>query len=138
MRTSTRLPIALLAVALVAAGCRREPEPLPGIAQGDGRVEWRGTAPCADCDAIAVRLVLRRESGEQRYLLEETYLAGDGGERFVDHGRWRQDAGLLRLEGGGGSRRTFALGEDGRLRARDSRGRALPVQDDAALSPLPP
>lgn len=133
-----RLPLALLAVVLAATGCRREPVPLPGIARGDGQVEWRGTMPCADCDAIAVRLVLRREGGEQRYLLEETYFAGDVGERFVDRGRWRHDAGLLRLEGGDGSGRTFALGEDGGLRARDSHGRALAVQDDAALSPLPP
>jgi hypothetical protein len=138
MRASTRLPLAMLAVLLAVAGCRREPVPLPGIAKGDGRVEWRGITPCADCDAIAVRLVLRRERGEQRYLLEETYFTGDAGERFVDRGRWRHETGLLRLEGADGSRRTFALGEDGRLRARDSRGRALAVQDDAALSPLPP
>ncbi|HVI58854.1 MAG TPA: copper resistance protein NlpE N-terminal domain-containing protein [Luteimonas sp.] len=128
---------ALLAALLVAGACGRAPAP-PVIAPGDGHLEWRGTMPCADCTAIAVRLVLERDGGRQRYLLEETYLAGDGGQRFVDSGRWSQDEALLRLEGRDGSRRSFALQADGSLQSRDSHGRALPVQDDAVLSPLPP
>lgn len=136
MVVSAKPAFALLAV-LLLAHCGRAPPP-PAIAPGDGRLEWRGTLPCADCTAIAVRLVLERDGGRQRYRLEETYLAAEGGERFADDGRWRQDGALLRLEGRGGSRRTFALQADGSLQSRDSRGRALPVQDDAMLSPLPP
>ncbi len=137
----SRVPPSLAVILVLAlSGCRREADTaqLPGIGAGAGHVEWRGTTPCADCSAVVVRLLLERGRDRQRYVLEETYVAGDGGARFVERGRWRQAGGLLRLEGDGGSRRTFALRPDGSLRARDSHGRALAVQDGAVLSPLPP
>jgi len=124
---------------LCVAGCRpAPPQPLPVIAQGDGRVAWRGTVPCADCAGIAVQLVLERHGDDRRYVLVETYLAADGGRRFAGHGRWRLEAQLLHLHGRDGSRRTYALADDGSLQSRDSHGRPLPVQDDATLSPFAP
>ena len=123
---------------LVAGACERAPTPLPGIAQGDGRVQWQGTIPCADCDGIDVRLVLEREGDARRYMLVETYVAGAGGVRFVEYGQWRQEAALLRLQGGSGSQRTYGLLDDGRLQARDSHGRRLSLRDDALLSPAAP
>jgi len=122
----------------VATGCAPEPEPLPAIGQGDGRVEWRGMLPCADCRGIRVQLVLERRGDARHYQLVETYLAGRAGARFVERGRWRHGHGLLRLQGEDGSLRVYALAPDGRLQSRDSRGRRLPVQDDAMLSPRVP
>jgi uncharacterized lipoprotein NlpE involved in copper resistance len=123
----------------IAAGCRPAPAPLPVIVHADGQVAWRGAMPCADCAGIAVHLVLEREGGERRYQLVETYLLADGrGARFVEHGQWRQQADLLQLHGSDDSHRTYALAADGRLQARDSHGRRLPVQDDAMLSPIVP
>ena len=123
----------------IAAGCQPAPAPLPVIAHADGQVAWRGTMPCADCVGIAVQLVLERKGGERRYQLVETYLLADGrGARFVEHGQWRQQADRLQLHGSDDSHRTYALAADGRLQARDSHGRRLPVQDDAMLSPIVP
>jgi copper homeostasis protein (lipoprotein) len=121
-----------------AAGCGRAPVPLRAIADGDGRVEWHGTAACADCERIDTRLALEREGDARRYSLIETYVAGEAGARFVERGQWRQDAALLHLAGSNGSRRTYALLDDGRLQARDSHGRRLQVRDDALLSPVAP
>lgn len=128
------LPLLLLA----AASCGREPVPLPGISGDDGRVEWRGVAPCADCDGIDTRLLLERSGEDRRFLLVETYLADGGGTRFLDRGQWRQSAALLRLEGGDGSLRTYTVLDDGRLRASDWHGDALPGHDDALLTPVMP
>lgn len=47
-------------------------------------------------------------------------------------------AHLLHLHGRDGSRRTYALEDDGSLQACDSHGRPLPVQDDATLTPFAP
>lgn len=123
---------------LAAAGCGHEQAPLPGIAGGDGRVEWRGMAPCADCDGIDTRLLLERDGDDRRYLLVETYLADGGGARFLDRGQWRQSAALLRLEGSSGSLRTYTVLDDGRLRASDWHGEALPGHDDVLLAPVMP
>lgn len=127
-------PFLLLAI----AGCARAPVPLPGIAQGDGRVEWHGMAPCADCAGIDTRLVLERKGRERDYMLVETYVADTGTLRFVDRGQWRQEAALLQLQGSAGSRRTYEVRADGRLQSRDSHGRPLPLQDGALLSPVAP
>jgi len=133
MRPSPRLLLATLLC--VAAGCAPGPAPLPAIGQGDGRVEWRGVLPCADCRGIRVHLVLERVGDERRYRLEETYLAGRAGVRFVEAGQWQHEDELLRLQADGGGLRTYALEPGGRLQSRDSRGAPLPVHDDAVLSP---
>lgn len=136
MRPLAWLCPAFLPFAIV--GCARAPVPLPGIAQGDGRVEWHGTAPCADCAGIDTRLVLERDGQDRGYMLVETYVADAGDLRFVDHGQWRQEAALLQLRGDAGSRRTYEVRADGRLQSRDSHGRPLPLQDGALLSLVAP
>lgn len=123
---------------LLASGCGRAPVPLPVVGHGDGQVEWRGSAPCADCERIDIRLMLQRRGEARNYLVVEQYVVAGTGARFVDRGQWRQDAALLRLAGDAGSRRTYAVLDDGRLQARDSHGRPLPVRDDALLSPVTP
>jgi hypothetical protein len=135
-----RLPAWLCFVFMLPliGACQRAPVPLPVIAQGDGRVEWHGITSCADCTRIDIRLVLEREGDVRRYVLVETYVADDTGARFVDSGRWRQDAALLHLRGGSGSQRTYAVLDDGRLQSRDSHGRRLPLREDAVLSPVAP
>jgi len=135
-----RLPVLpCFAFILLAAGaCGRAPITSPVLAQDDTRGEWRGSATCADCERIDIRLALQREGDANRYLLVETYVVAGTGARFVDRGQWRQDAALLRLAGSSGSRRTYAVMDDGRLQARDSHGRPLPVRDDGLLSPIAP
>lgn len=136
----------LLAGASLAAGlaaCSAPSPPSAGdlhakqpLAQGDGRIEWRGSLACADCDGIQTQLVLQRTGRASDYRLTETYLAAGQGDRFVEHGRWRRDADLLRLQGDGGSRRTFALLADGRLQPRDGHGMALTPREDDFLEPV--
>ena len=135
-----RLPARLCFVFMLPmiGACQRAPVPLPVIAQGDGHVEWHGTAPCADCTGIDIRLVLEREGDVRRYMLVETYVADDTGARFIDRGQWRQDAALLHLLGGTGSQRTYAVLDNGGLQSRDSHGRPLPLREDAVLSPVAP
>lgn len=119
------------------AACSPEPATLPAVGRDDGHVEWRGERRCADCDRIDVHLVLERSGSGRRYRLLETYRTGSAGVRFAEQGRWRHDDGLLWLQGGDGGLRVYALGADGWLRSRDTRGRPLP-RDDAALSPRVP
>ena len=62
MRRLRTLLFALLLAGL-ATGCGRGPDvdadaTLPGLDAGEGAVEWRGSLPCADCQAIDTRLVL--------------------------------------------------------------------------------
>lgn len=133
-----RLRLLIVPLLCIAAGCAPGAAPLPGIEQGDGRAEWRGSRPCVDCGGIDVVLALERAGDDRRYLLVETYRAGPAGMRFVERGQWRQQADLLRLQGEQGGQRTFVLTPDGRLQSRDSRGRPLPGRDDAMLSPRVP
>lgn len=124
----------LLASACLLAACDQAPAPadaaLPGIEQGDGRVEWRGMLPCADCDGIETLLVLERRGEAHRYDLVETFLAEEGGARFVDSGQWRMEGVRLSLEGEGGAARHYALLPDGRLQPRDARDRAFRLRGD--------
>jgi hypothetical protein len=72
----------------------------------------------------------------RHYTLTEVYQAGDGGARFVENGRWRQERALLRLQGDAGGQRAYALLPDGRLQPRDRHGRALPTGNGDFLVPV--
>lgn len=108
--------------------------PLPQADGNDGRIQWQARLPCADCAAIDTRLVLQRDGADRDYTLTETYLATDGGARFVERGQWRREDRLLRLQGADGGRRAYALLADGSLQATDSHGR--PLSDGGVLVPV--
>lgn len=134
--------LCLLSAALLAACGRDAPQsgastPAQPPFDGDGRIGWQGVLACADCDGIDTSLALNR-TGEQRdYLLIETYLTRDGGERFVEQGRWRQQGdALIRLQAVDGGVRVYALQSDGRLQPRDGRGRHFAQRDGDYLMPV--
>lgn len=138
------LPASLLLPCLALAACDA-PSPsvahapgvqAPALDAGDGRIEWQGRLPCADCDAIDTRLLLQRDGAARDYTLTEVYQDGDGGARFVETGHWRQERALLRLHDGAGSRRAYALLPDGRLQPRDWHGRPLSPGADDVLVPV--
>jgi copper homeostasis protein (lipoprotein) len=117
---------------VLLAGCGESPPAvapdtpaLRTLSDRDGRIQWRAMLPCADCDGIESQLELRRAGPASEYTLSETYLLGDQGARFVEHGQWRQQRDLLRLRGDGGSERVYALLPDGRLQQRDAHGQPL-------------
>ncbi|MFY2763461.1 copper resistance protein NlpE N-terminal domain-containing protein [Arenimonas sp. MALMAid1274] len=136
------------ALALAACGGESAPggnspgaagEAPPGVAasptQGERfEISWLGVLPCADCDGIQTRLVLSSDGARQSYLLEETYLGGEGeGEnRFVQEGEWREEAGeisdqpavVYRLDPEGSSR-WFWLQPDGALEMLDGENRPV-------------
>jgi hypothetical protein len=117
---------------LAASACERQPP--AGAEQGVvDELAFEGERACADCDAIATRLVLRRRDDRRDYALTETYRAQSGDLRFVERGRWQRQQALLRLQGEGGSRRTYAVLPDGRLQARDPRGAILPGAHDVLV-----
>jgi uncharacterized lipoprotein NlpE involved in copper resistance len=129
----------VLAVMLVLAACGRDagdaPAILAPVEQGDGRLEWTGMQPCADCEGIETRLALVREAGKRSFVLTETYLA-ERPVRFVSSGRWERDADLLELQADDGARINYALLGDGSLQPRDGRGRRLAGNDaDGLLVP---
>jgi len=140
MSTSACPRIASLLVALALAGCQRQ-APVPANSAvastlaADGQIRWRGQASCADCEGIDAQLTLRRAGRLNEFTLVETYYSGRRGVRFVDHGRWQQSGGLLRLRGTGGSMRRYALLPDGRLQATGAHGTPL-SPDAAALVPV--
>lgn len=103
---------------------------------GRNSIQWHGVLGCADCDGIDTELVLQRVDAVREYRLSETYLAGDQGARFVDHGHWRRHADLLQLQGDNGSLRVFALLDDGGLQPRDGRGQPLAPRDGDVLEPV--
>lgn len=98
---------------------------------GDFERAWLGVLPCADCDGIQTRLVLRGENGARRYLLEETYLGAEGDNAFVQEGEWREetvqlegvDTTVYRLDPQGPGR-WFWLQPDGGLEMLEGEGRA--------------
>ncbi|MFL6591922.1 MAG: copper resistance protein NlpE N-terminal domain-containing protein [Luteimonas sp.] len=140
MNTVVLPRIALLAVALALAGCQRQ-APVPAnravarALETDGQIRWRGRASCVDCDGIDAQLTLHRAGRLHEFTLVETFYSGQRGIRFVDHGRWRQSGGLVRLQGNRGSTRSYALLPDGRLQATGTHGAPL-TPDSAALVPV--
>ena len=127
----------LLLAALAACDGQRGAAPavIAPIEQGEGRVEWNGMQPCADCEGIETRLVLTRDGGRRNFVLSETYLA-ERPVRFVASGRWQRERDLLQLVAEDGSRLSYALLADGRLQPRDARGRRLATSDgDGLLMP---
>lgn len=144
VRISVRLAsIGLFACVLLlaATACQRNqsaantPLPAPPLEQVDGRIEWQGLLPCADCDGIETSLVLERTGHVRRFSLSETYLAEDGA-RFVEAGQWRSRRGLLELQADDGARRIYGLLPDGRLQPRDTRGRRYPDRQGEFLVPV--
>lgn len=143
----SRLPLCLVTATLLAlAACNRPPagdappvaaEPPPGQAASptrgsDFEISWQGVLPCADCDGIQTRLQLRSAGDDRRYLLEETYLGGEGeGENvFRQEGEWVErhtsirglPAVVYRLDPRGPGR-WFWLQPDGSLEMLESEGR---------------
>lgn len=133
MNAPSRLLSLLIAGCLIAA-CDQSRAPgdatLPQIADGEGRVEWRGMLACADCDGIETLLVLERQGDTHRYDLVETFLAEPDGARFVESGQWQLDDGSLQLQGERGATRHYALLPDGRLQPRDGGGRPFRRRGD--------
>lgn len=131
-----RAAMLLTVAAWLPAGCERAPPPdVPASQRAhDDRLQWQGSRPCTDCGGIETTLVLAHAGDERHYELVETYLTAAGGDRFVEAGRWRTDDGVLRLEGDGGSLRSYVLLRDGRLQVRD--GRRLPGDRHDALVPV--
>jgi copper homeostasis protein (lipoprotein) len=146
MRLSRTLrTLALLVLATAAlAGCGRSSDPDPASASAEpGRTTpavtedfertWLGVLPCADCDGIQTRLVLRGEDGARRYLLEETYLGVAGDNAFVQEGEWSEetlalegvDTPVYRLDPQGPASRWFWVQPDGGLEMLEGPGRTF-------------
>lgn len=126
----------LLLLALWLVGCDRGAAPAAPALPADGRIQWQGLLACADCDGIQTGLVLVRSGELRNYTLTETYLARDGGARFVEGGHWQRDRELLRLRGDAGGIRVFALLPDGRLQPRDGHGREFRPRQGDFLAPV--
>lgn len=138
MTSSSLLALACGALLLVQ-GCTRGPQqtvPLPALERAGGQMAWRGELPCADCDGIDTRLLLRRATDAGQYRLVETFVTGESGARFVDDGGWQRDGDLIRTRGEDGSRRVFALQPDGSLRPSSADGASLPNRETARLRPV--
>jgi copper homeostasis protein (lipoprotein) len=146
MRLSRTLrTVALLVLATAAlAGCSRSSDPDPAAASAgpdqsapplaeDFERTWLGVLPCADCDGIQTRLVLRGEDGARRYLLEETYLGVEGDNAFVQEGEWTEetlalegvDTPVYRLDPQGPASRWFWAQPDGGLEMLEGPGRTF-------------
>lgn len=137
---SARLALAALACAALLGACRgpdtAAPEAVAPIENANGRLDWAGMQPCADCDGIDTQLSLVNEDGRRSFTLTETYLAARP-VRFVENGQWRRDGVLLLLTARNDARLAYAVLEDGRLQPRDPRGQRLPGNDgDGLLSPV--
>jgi copper homeostasis protein (lipoprotein) len=116
MSATIRLPTVLLLLALAA--CSRQgggqaaplggaPAVVPAPAEDTER-SWAGLLPCADCQGIDTRLVLRTQHGERNYLLTETYLGGTGKTSFNRAGTWME----LQRQVGGEREVTYVLDPD--------------------------
>lgn len=139
---SGRKAIAALALALAGmlVACRgpdtAAPAAVAPIENANGRLDWAGMQPCADCDGIETQLSLVNEGGRRSFVLTETYLAAPP-VRFVESGQWRREGALLLLTARNDARLAYAVLEDGSLQPRDPRGRRLPGNDgDGLLAPV--
>lgn len=133
---------ALLALAAVSACGRNDraatanaPIPPPFAMHGSGRIEWRGSEDCADCDGIEIRLALEQLDDRRRYALDETYFAAQE-IRFIEMGDWRRDGSTLMLHADNGARRRYRLDDAGRLQALDLRDQPLSDDPQDALLPV--
>jgi len=141
MTLSLRTSLIALAV-LLAAGCndgdngRGGASPAAAQLENDGRIEWQAVLACADCDGIETALVLNRAGDQRDYTLTETFIANDGGDRFVEQGLWQREEGFIRLQTANEGVRVFALLPDGRLEPRDRRGRRFARRQGDALVPV--
>lgn len=133
---SSRLMPLFAAVALAACTVERAPVATLPLAAADGRIEWRGAMPCADCDGIETVLVLERAGERRRYELVETFHAADGGARFADVGDWRMQDARVDLDGDDGSRRHYAVLDNGALQPRDAAGRSFDTAGADVLMPV--
>ena len=138
---SLRAFVLLVALLLALAACKPSGEqsapataaggaqPAPAPSQDSERT-WAGLLPCADCQGIDTRLVLRTEDGKRNYLLTETYLGGSGKTSFNRAGTWTE----LQYKAGGEAQVTyvldpemaaqhFALQPDGALELLDADGK---------------
>lgn len=137
---SARNAIAVLGLMALLGACRGEgtaaPEVIAPIDNANGRLDWAGMQPCADCDGIETHLALVNEGGRRSFVLTETYLAARP-VRFVENGQWQREGELLLLTSRNDARLAYAVLEDGRLQPRDGRGRRLPGNDgDGLLNPV--
>ncbi len=132
----------MVLVLLLVAGCdggrngAGNRPPAAAQLEADGRIEWHAVLACADCEGIDTALVLNRAGAQRDYTLTETFLADDGGDRFVEQGLWLREDELIRLQSAGKGVRVFALLPDGRLEPRDHRGRRFASRTDDALLPV--
>ncbi len=140
MAMSVRRVVTL--VVLLSAGCDGSRDvagnrsPAAAQLELDGRIEWQAVLACADCDGIETALILNRTGDQRDYTLTETFLAGDGGDRFVEQGMWLREDELIHLQSAGKGLRVFALLPDGRLEPRDHRGRRFAPRPGDALVPV--
>jgi len=115
MPACVRLPTVLLLLGLAA--CTRQgeqgapvagaPAAVPATAEDTERT-WAGLLPCADCQGIDTRLVLRTQGGKRNYVLTETYLGGTGKTSFNRAGTWTE----LQRKVGGDEETTYVLDPD--------------------------
>lgn len=130
--------LALLLAGLLAGCARDDAVDAPRVATDarPGAMEWRGSLPCVDCEAIDTRLLLERRDGRQRYEMVEVYVAVEGSMSFEEAGDWRIDDALLSLEPDTGGLRRYVMGHGGRLQMRDLGGRVIPGREREFLQPV--
>jgi len=77
---------------------------------------YTGVLPCADCEGIAVELIVK---GNEKYSLSQTYQGKGDGKPFVQEGKWRFSDNILTL-----------LGVDGPGKYRLEENRLLMLTED--------
>lgn len=135
-----------LLVVLLLAACQRGHEAMPAagnapgpgsssgagterLADGSERI-WSGVLPCSDCAGVDTRLVLRIDGAGRQFELTETYIGGQGEQRFSRSGEWIEGTRVIdgeslasyTLDPGKGAQ-VFVLRPDGALELLDGEGR---------------